>query len=164
MVEIKSIFNFSCKDVNGKEINLSNYSGKVILIVNTASKCGFTPQYKGLQELHRNYSNQDFEILGFPCNQFANQEPGTDQEIAEFCNINYEITFPVFSKIKVNGPSAHPLFKFLTSEKPGLLGTNSIKWNFTKFLINRNGEPVKRFSSKTTPKEMSSEILDLLAK
>ncbi len=164
MVEIKSIFNFSCKDLNGKEINLSNYSGKVILIVNTASKCGFTPQYKGLQELHRNYSNQDFEILGFPCNQFANQEPGTDQEIAEFCNINYEITFPIFSKIKVNGPSAHPLFKFLTSEKPGLLGTNSIKWNFTKFLINRNGEPVKRFSSKTTPKEISSEILDLLAK
>ena len=164
MVEIKSIFNFSCKDVNGKEINLSNYSGKVILIVNTASKCGFTPQYKGLQELHRNYSNQDFEILGFPCNQFANQEPGTDQEIAEFCNINYEITFPIFSKIKVNGPSAHPLFKYLTSEKPGLLGTNSIKWNFTKFLINRNGEPVKRFSSKTTPKEKSSEILDLLAK
>ena len=164
MVEIKSIFNFSCKDVNGKEINLSNYSGKVILIVNTASKCGFTPQYKGLQELHRNYSNQDFEILGFPCNQFANQEPGTDQEIAEFCNINYEITFPIFSKIKVNGPSAHPLFKYLTSEKPGLLGTNSIKWNFTKFLINRNGEPVKRFSSKTTPEEISSKILDLLAK
>ena len=150
--------------MNGKEINLSNYSGKVILIVNTASKCGFTPQYKGLQELHRNYSNQDFEILGFPCNQFANQEPGTDQEIAEFCNINYEITFPIFSKIKVNGPSAHPLFKFLTSERPGLFGTNSIKWNFTKFLINRNGEPVKRFSSKTTPKEISSEILDLLAK
>ena len=164
MVEIKSIFNFSCKDVNGKEINLSNYSGKVIMIVNTASKCGFTPQFKGLQELYRSYSNQDFEILGFPCNQFANQEPGTDQEIAEFCNINYEITFPIFSKIKVNGPSAHPLFKFLTSEKPGLLGTNSIKWNFTKFLINRNGEPVKRFSSKTTPEEMSSEILDLLAK
>lgn len=164
MVEIKSIFNFSCKDVNGKEINLSNYSGKVIMIVNTASKCGFTPQFKGLQELYRSYSNQDFEILGFPCNQFANQEPGTNQEIAEFCNINYEITFPIFSKIKVNGPSAHPLFKFLTSEKPGLLGTNSIKWNFTKFLINRNGEPVKRFSSKTTPEEMSSEILDLLAK
>ena len=164
MVEIKSIFNFSCKDVNGKEINLSNYSGKVIMIVNTASKCGFTPQFKGLQELYRSYSNQDFEILGFPCNQFANQEPGTNQEIAEFCNINYEITFPIFSKIKVNGPSAHPLFKFLTTEKPGLLGTNSIKWNFTKFLINRNGEPVKRFSSKTTPEEISSEVLDLLAK
>ena len=164
MVEIKSIFNFSCKDVNGKKINLSNYSGKVILIVNTASKCGFTPQYKGLQELYKNYSNQDFEILGFPCNQFAKQEPGTDLEILEFCNINYEITFPIFSKIKVNGPSAHPLFKFLTTEKPGLLGTNSIKWNFTKFLINRNGEPVKRFSSKTTPEEISSEVLDLLAK
>ena len=164
MVEIKSIFNFSCKDLNGKEINLSNYSGKVILIVNTASKCGFTPQYKGLQELYKNYSNQDFEILGFPCNQFAKQEPGTDLEILEFCNINYEITFPIFSKIKVNGPSAHPLFKFLTTEKPGLLGTNSIKWNFTKFLINRNGEPVKRFSSKTTPEEISSEVLDLLAK
>ena len=162
MAEIKNIFNFSCKDINGEEINLSEYSGKVLLIVNTASKCGFTPQYKGLQDLYKKYFNQGFEILGFPCNQFGSQEPGTDQEIVEFCNINYDVTFPLFSKIEVNGPSAHPLFSFLTSDKPGLLGTKAIKWNFTKFLINRNGEPVKRFSSKTAPEEISSEILDLL--
>ena len=162
MAEIKNIFNFSCKDINGEEINLSDYSGKVLLIVNTASKCGFTPQYKGLQDLYKKYFNQGFEILGFPCNQFGSQEPGTDQEIVEFCNINYDVTFPLFSKIEVNGPSAHPLFSFLTSDKPGLLGTKAIKWNFTKFLINRNGEPVKRFSSKTSPEEISLEILDLL--
>ena len=162
MAEIKNIFNFSCKDINGEEVNLSDYSGKVLLIVNTASKCGFTPQYKGLQDLYKKYFNQGFEILGFPCNQFGSQEPGTDQEIVEFCNINYDVTFPLFSKIEVNGPSAHPLFSFLTSDKPGLLGTKAIKWNFTKFLINRNGEPVKRFSSKTAPEEISSEILDLL--
>ena len=162
MTEIKNIFNFSCKDINGEEKNLSDYSGKVLLIVNTASKCGFTPQYKGLQDLYSKYFNQGFEILGFPCNQFGSQEPGTDQEIVEFCNINYDVTFPLFSKIEVNGPSAHPLFNFLTSDKPGLLGTKAIKWNFTKFLINRNGEPVKRFSSKTAPEEISSEILDLL--
>ena len=164
MVEIKNIFNFACKDVNDEEINLSDYSGKVLLIVNTASKCGFTPQYKGLQGMYKKYSIQGFEILGFPCNQFGGQEPGTDQEIVEFCNINYDVTFPLFSKIEVNGPSAHPLFKFLTSDKPGLLGTKAIKWNFTKFLINRKGEPVKRFSSKTTPEEISSEILGLLEK
>ena len=162
MAEIKNIFNFSCKDINGEKKNLSDYSGKVLLIVNTASKCGFTPQYKGLQDLYKKYFNQGFEILGFPCNQFGSQEPGTDQEIVEFCNINYDVTFPLFSKIEVNGPSAHPLFSFLTSDKPGLLGTKAIKWNFTKFLINRNGEPVKRFSSKTAPEEISSEILDLL--
>ena len=162
MAEIKNIFNFSCKDINGEEKNLSDYSSKVLLIVNTASKCGFTPQYKGLQDLYKKYFNQGFEILGFPCNQFGSQEPGTDQEIVEFCNINYDVTFPLFSKIEVNGPSAHPLFNFLTSDKPGLLGTKAIKWNFTKFLINRNGEPVKRFSSKTAPEEISLEILDLL--
>lgn len=162
MTEIKNIFNFSCKDVSGKEINLSQYSGKVLLIVNTASNCGFTPQYKGLQELYKKFSDQEFQILGYPCNQFGSQEPGTDQEIAEFCKINYDVSFPLFSKIEVNGPSAHPLFKFLASDKPGLFGTKAIKWNFTKFLINRNGEPVKRFSSKTTPEEISSEIQELL--
>ena len=129
---------------------------------NTASNCGFTPQYKGLQELYKKFSDQEFQILGYPCNQFGSQEPGTDQEIAEFCKINYDVSFPLFSKIEVNGPSAHPLFKFLASDKPGLFGTKAIKWNFTKFLINRNGEPVKRFSSKTTPEEISSEIQELL--
>ena len=164
MAIIKNILNFSSKDLNGEEINLSKYSGKVLLIVNTASNCGFTPQYNGLQDLYNQYSKQGFEVLGYPCNQFGSQEPGSNQEIEKFCKINYAVTFPLFSKIEVNGPSAHPLFKFLTSSKPGLLGTKAIKWNFTKFLINRYGEPVRRYSSKTTPEEMSSEILKLLKK
>ena len=164
MAKIKNILNFSSKDLNGEEINLSKYSGKVLLIVNTASNCGFTPQYNGLQDLYNQYSKQGFEVLGYPCNQFGSQEPGSNQEIEKFCKINYAVTFPLFSKIEVNGPSAHPLFKFLTSSKPGLLGTKAIKWNFTKFLINRNGEPVRRYSSKTTPEEISSEILKLLEK
>ena len=117
-----------------------------------------------LQDLYNQYSKQGFEVLGYPCNQFGSQEPGSNQEIEKFCKINYAVTFPLFSKIEVNGPSAHPLFKFLTSSKPGLLGTKAIKWNFTKFLINRNGEPVRRYSSKTTPEEISSEILKLLEK
>ena len=132
--------------------------------MNTASNCGFTSQYNGLQDLYNQYSKQGFEVLGYPCNQFGSQEPGSNQEIEKFCKINYAVTFPLFSKIEVNGPSAHPLFKFLTSSKPGLLGTKAIKWNFTKFLINRNGEPVRRYSSKTTPEEISSEILKLLEK
>ena len=164
MAEIKNILNFSSKGLNGEEIRLSKYSGKVLLVVNTASNCGFTSQYNGLQDLYNQYSKQGFEVLGYPCNQFGSQEPGSNQEIERFCKINYAVTFPLFSKIEVNGPSAHPLFKFLTSSKPGLLGTKAIKWNFTKFLINRNGEPVRRYSSKTTPEEISSEILKLLEK
>ena len=164
MAEIKNILNFSSKGLNGEEIRLSKYSGKVLLVVNTASNCGFTSQYNGLQDLYNQYSKQGFEVLGYPCNQFGSQEPGSNQEIEKFCKINYAVTFPLFSKIEVNGPSAHPLFKFLTSSKPGLLGTKAIKWNFTKFLINRNGEPVRRYSSKTTPEEISSEILKLLEK
>lgn len=164
MAEIKNILSFSSKGLNGEEIRLSKYSGKVLLVVNTASNCGFTSQYNGLQDLYNQYSKQGFEVLGYPCNQFGSQEPGSNQEIEKFCKINYAVTFPLFSKIEVNGPSAHPLFKFLASSKPGLLGTKVIKWNFTKFLINRNGEPVRRYSSKTTPEEMSSEILKLLKK
>lgn len=164
MAEIKNILSFSSKGLNGEEIRLSKYSGKVLLVVNTASNCGFTSQYNGLQDLYNQYSKQGFEVLGYPCNQFGSQEPGSNQEIEKFCKINYAVTFPLFSKIEVNGPSAHPLFKFLTSSKPGLLGTKAIKWNFTKFLINRNGEPVRRYSSKTTPEEISSEILKLLEK
>ena len=145
MDEIKNIYNFSCTNVNGEEISLSDYSGKALLIVNTASKCGFTPQYQGLQDLYKEYSGKGLEILGFPCNQFGSQEPGSDEEISLFCSTKYDVTFPLFSKIKVNGPAAHPLFKFLTSSKPGLLGSEKIKWNFTKFLINKSGEPIKRF-------------------
>ena len=162
MDEIKNIYNFSCTNVNGEEISLSDYSGKALLIVNTASKCGFTPQYQGLQDLYKEYSGKGLEILGFPCNQFGNQEPGSDEEISLFCNTKYDVTFPLFSKIKVNGPAAHPLFKFLTSSKPGLLGSEKIKWNFTKFLINKSGEPIKRFSSRTSPEQLSSDISDLL--
>jgi len=164
MAKIKNIYNFSSQDQKGEEVHLSKYSGKVLLIVNTASNCGFTPQYNGLQNLYKQYSEQGFEVLGYPCNQFGGQEPSSDQEIEKFCQINYDVTFPLFSKIEVKGPSAHPLFKFLASSKPGLLGTQAIKWNFTKFLINRNGEPVRRYSSKTTPAEISSEILKLLEK
>ena len=137
MAEIKNIFNFSCKDINGEEKNLSDYSGKVLLIVNTASKCGFTPQYEGLQDLHRKYFNQGFEILG---------------------NINYDVTFPLFSKIEVNGPSAHPLFNFLTSDKPGLLGTKAIKWNFTKFLIGKDGKVINRYAPTTKPEAIQADI------
>ena len=162
MDEIKNIYNFSCTNVNGEEISLSDYSGKALLIVNTASKCGFTPQYQGLQDLYKEYSGKGLEILGFPCNQFGSQEPGSDEEISLFCSTKYDVTFPLFSKIKVNGPAAHPLFKFLTSSKPGLLGSEKIKWNFTKFLINKSGEPIKRFSPQTTPEQLSSDITDLL--
>lgn len=162
MDEIKNIYNFCCTNVNGEEISLSDYSGKALLIVNTASKCGFTPQYQGLQDLYKEYSGKGLEILGFPCNQFGNQEPGSDEEISLFCSTKYDVTFPLFSKIKVNGPAAHPLFKFLTSSKPGLLGSEKIKWNFTKFLINKSGEPIKRFSSRTSPEQLSSDITDLL--
>ncbi len=162
MDEIKNIYNFSCKNLNGEEVSLSEYSGKALLIVNTASKCGFTPQYKGLQELYEEYSSKGFEVLGFPCNQFGSQEPGTEEEISEFCSINYNITFPIFSKIDVKGPTADPLFGFLTSSEPGLLGTEKIKWNFTKFLIDQNGQTVKRYSPQTTPEQISSDVKDLL--
>tara|TARA_B100001750_G_scaffold234154_1_gene235156 strand:+ start:505 stop:1005 length:501 start_codon:yes stop_codon:yes gene_type:complete len=162
MIDVKNIYTFSCIDSSGEKISLSKYSGKALLVVNTASKCGFTPQYQGLQDLYKEYSDKGLEILGFPCNQFGNQEPGTDEEISNFCSLKYDITFPLFSKIEVNGPGAHPLFKYLTSSKPGLLGSEKIKWNFTKFLINKNGEPVKRFSPQTKPEQISSDITDLI--
>lgn len=162
MSEIKNIYNFSCENIKGEEVSLSSYSGKILLIINTASKCGFTPQYKGLQKLYKENLDNGFAVLGFPCNQFGSQEPGSDEEIADFCDLNYKITFPLFSKIDVNGDSAHPLFKFLASSQPGLLGTKAIKWNFTKFLISREGEPLKRFSPNASPEEITLEILSLL--
>tara|TARA_B100001029_G_C14947665_1_gene386888 strand:+ start:137 stop:628 length:492 start_codon:yes stop_codon:yes gene_type:complete len=160
----ESIFNFSCKDVNGNEKNLSELKGKVTLVVNTASKCGFTPQYKGLEDLYQKYKEQGLEVLGFPCNQFGNQEPGSNNEIEEFCTLNYRVTFPMFSKVDVNGDSADPLFKFLTSNKKGLLGSSKIKWNFTKFLIDKDGNPVKRFAPTTTPEQISEDIEEILNK
>ena len=157
-----SIFNFSCKDVNGDEKNLSELQGKVTLVVNTASQCGFTPQYKGLEDLYQKYKDKGLEILGFPCNQFGNQEPGSNDEIEEFCTQNYGVTFSMFSKVDVNGDSADPLFNFLTSNKKGLLGSSKVKWNFTKFLVDKNGKPVKRFAPTTTPEQISKDIEKLI--
>ena len=158
----KNIYEFSCEDSSGQTINLSDFKGKTLLIVNTASQCGFTPQYEGLEKLQNNYSSEVFSVLAFPCNQFGGQEPGTNEQIKEFCSLNYGNTFPIFSKIDVNGENAHPLFNFLTNEKKGLLGTQKIKWNFTKFLINKDGEPVNRYGSSTTPEQIQSDIEKLI--
>ena len=158
----KKIYEFSCEDSSGQTIDLSDFKGKTLLIVNTASQCGFTPQYEGLEKLQNNYSSEVFSVLAFPCNQFGGQEPGTNEQITEFCSLNYGNTFPIFSKIDVNGENAHPLFNFLTSEKKGLLGTQKIKWNFTKFLINKDGEPVNRYGSSTTPEQIQSDIEKLI--
>ena len=158
----KNIYEFSCEDSSGQTIDLSDFKGKTLLIVNTASQCGFTPQYEGLEKLQNNYSSEVFSVLAFPCNQFGGQEPGTNEQITEFCSLNYGNTFPIFSKIDVNGENAHPLFNFLTSEKKGLLGTQKIKWNFTKFLINKHGEPVNRYGSSTTPEQIQSDIEKLI--
>jgi len=142
--------------------NISDYIGKVLLVVNVASECGFTSQYRELQSLYQEFHDKGFEILAFPCNQFGAQEPGTAEQIQAFCTVNYGVTFPVFKKINVNGPDAHPLFEYLKTAAPGLLGTEAIKWNFTKFLINREGLPVKRFASATTPKSIQADIQALL--
>ena len=158
----KNIYEFSCEDSSGQTIDLSDFKGKTLLIVNTASQCGFTPQYEGLEKLQNNYSSEVFSVLAFPCNQFGGQEPGTNEQITEFCSLNYGNTFPIYSKIDLNGKNAHPLFNFLTSEKKGLLGTQKIKWNFTKFLINKYGEPVNRYGSSTTPEQIQSDIEKLI--
>ena len=147
----------------GEPTDLNSYKGKVLLIVNTASKCGFTPQYEGLQELYDEYANQGFEILGFPCNQFANQEPEDASTIADFCRINYGVSFPMFAKIDVNGANTHPLFQQLKGAAPGVLGSKSIKWNFTKFLVSRDGTILKRYSSNTTPSSLKGDIATALA-
>ena len=156
------IYNIDVKDSANSDISMSEFTGKTLLIVNVASKCGLTPQYEGLQKIYDDYKDRNFEVLGFPCNQFGGQEPGTDQEIGEFCDINYSVTFPIFSKIKVNGPEAHPLFRLLKSDKPGIFRTQSIKWNFTKFLINKNGKIVERFSPRVEPKYIRREIEKVL--
>ena len=157
-----SIYDFSAKDIRGKERKLDEYKDKVLLIVNVASKCGFTPQYKGLEALYEKLHARGFEILGFPSNQFGAQEPGNEAEIAQFCDLNYGVTFPMFAKIDVNGANAHQLFQYLTQAKPGILGTEAIKWNFTKFLIDRDGEPVARYAPQTKPEELEEPIRKLL--
>ena len=159
---MSNIYDFDCKNAQGDTVSLSDYKNKVLLIVNTASKCGFTPQYEGLNNLHLKYSDEDFSVLGFPCNQFGKQEPGTNQEIQEFCSINFQIKFPVFGKIDVKGPSADPLYQHLTEEKPGLLGSKNIKWNFTKFLVDQNGNVIARFAPKTKPEDIEKKINALL--
>jgi glutathione peroxidase len=158
-----NIFDFSAKLNNGEEKPLADYRGKVLLIVNTASKCGFTPQYKGLEDLYKKYRKQGLEVLGFPCDQFGHQEPGTNEEIRSFCELNYGVTFPLFARINVNGVSQHPLFKHLKSEAGGLIG-DSIKWNFTKFLVSRKGEVLSRFSPTTPPEKIGDDIVKALKK
>lgn len=157
-----SIYDLHVKTINGDEKSMDTYRGKVLVIVNTASKCGFTPQYKALQELYERYQPEGLEILGFPCNQFMSQEPGTEEDIKSFCELNYGVSFPMFAKVDVNGPKAHPLFAHLTNEAPGLLGSKAVKWNFTKFLVDRDGKAVERFSPNTDPKEMEETIQKLL--
>jgi glutathione peroxidase len=158
-----TVYDFTCTDASGKPRALSDYRGKVLLVVNTASKCGFTPQFEGLEELYQKYHDRGLEILGFPCNQFGNQDPGSNAEITEFCQLNYGVSFPMFGKIEVNGRGADPLYKHLKHSAPGLLGSERVKWNFTKFLVNADGEVVKRFGSTTTPAQIEAEIEELLA-
>jgi glutathione peroxidase len=157
-----SIYDFSAETLDGKPAPLSDWRDKVILIVNTASKCGFTPQYEGLEALYRKYRDRGLVILGFPCNQFGAQEPGDAAEIANFCSLTYEVDFPMMGKIDVNGPRTHPLYAYLKHAKPGLLGTEGVKWNFTKFLVDRKGEVVERFAPNVTPKALEGEIEALL--
>lgn len=157
-----SVYDYSAKTLDGQDATLADYRGQVLLIVNTASKCGFTPQYEGLEQLWRTYKDRGFAILAFPCNQFGAQEPGDASEIANFCSLTYDVTFPVMSKIDVNGADAHPLYKFLKKEQKGLLGTEAIKWNFTKFLIGRDGEVVERFAPTTKPEDLTAAIEALL--
>jgi len=153
-----SIYDFKAKTLEGKEISLNKYKGDVVLIVNTASKCGFTPQYTELEDLYKKYSGKGLEILGFPCNQFGDQEPGNSKNIASFCQKNYGVDFQMFEKIDVNGKNAHPLYKYLTKTAPGVLGTESIKWNFTKFLVDRKGKILKRYAPNISPKEITPDI------
>jgi glutathione peroxidase len=159
---VPEIYALSAAAVDGKDVSLAEYKGKVLLVVNTASKCGFTPQYKGLEELYEHFKDRGLVVLGFPCNQFGAQEPDSEAEIAQFCEINYGVTFPIFAKVDVNGAEAHPLFKFLKGEQKGILGTEAIKWNFTKFLVDREGRVVERYGSSTTPAELAPAIEKLL--
>ena len=157
-----TFYDFEAKNIYGRTVSMKEYEGKVIVVVNTASKCGFTPQYEGLEKLYQKYKDRGLVILGFPCNQFGKQEPGSAEEIKEFCQVNYGVSFPLFEKIKVNGRKTHPLFKFLKSALPGSIFGNKIKWNFTKFVINKKGVPVKRFAPTAKPKKMEAMIMRLL--
>jgi glutathione peroxidase len=156
------VYEIAAKTIDGSEQKLDAYKGKVLLVVNVASKCGFTPQYKGLEALYRKYKDKGLVVLGFPCDQFGHQEPGDENEIKNFCSLNYEVSFPLYAKVEVNGDNAHPLYKHLKSEQPGLLGSEGIKWNFTKFLVDRSGKVVKRYGSVDTPEKIDRDVAALL--
>jgi glutathione peroxidase len=153
-----SIYDFTAKTLQGKTVSLADYKGRALLVVNTASKCGFTPQYAGLEALYEKLNDKGLTILGFPCNQFGKQEPGGAEEIGAFCQMNYGVSFPMFDKIDVNGPNAHPLYEYLKSEQPGILGSKNIKWNFTKFLVDKSGKVVDRFAPMTKPEDIEKSI------
>ncbi|MBY8965835.1 glutathione peroxidase [Algiphilus sp. NNCM1] len=157
------LFNIEAQRLDGTPTTLEAFRGKVLLIVNVASKCGFTPQYTGLEALYRDYHARGFEVLGFPCNQFANQEPGDAEDIASFCSTTYDVSFPMFAKVDVNGDKAHPLFQYLKNEKSGLLGTGAIKWNFTKFLVGKDGKVLKRYAPTDKPEKLRGDIEAALA-
>jgi glutathione peroxidase len=161
-VRVATVYDFSARTIDGAEQPLSGYAGKSLLIVNVASKCGFTPQYQGLEALQRKLAPQGFAVLGFPCDQFGHQEPGDEAEIRNFCSLTYDVTFPMFAKVEVNGEGAHPLYKFLKKEATGVLGSESIKWNFTKFLIDRNGKVIKRYAPTDKPESIEKDIVALL--
>ncbi len=158
---MNTFYDYTAKTLQGKELSMSEFKGKTVLVVNTASKCGLTPQFEGLEELYKKYKDKGLVILGFPCNQFANQEPGNEKSISEGCVLNYGVSFQMFSKIKVNGPDAHPLYKYLKKEKGGILGSK-IKWNFTKFLIDGLGNPIKRFAPTTKPEKIDEYLNEIL--
>lgn len=159
----KNIYNYTVKNASGEAVDMSQYKGKVVLVVNVASKCGFTPQYKGLEELYKEFKNSGLVILGFPCNQFGAQEPGNESEIQQFCSLTYDVSFPIMSKINVNGSDSAPIYDFLKSSAPGLLGTEMIKWNFTKFLVGKDGKVIKRYAPNTEPKDIASDIKKALS-
>jgi len=158
-----TIYDFEARQMNGTTVPLEQYRGKAVLIVNTASACGFTPQFGGLEALHEKYGQRGLAVLGFPCNQFGSQDPGSNEEIASFCQLNYGVTFPMMAKIDVNGPQADPLFKWITAEAPGVLGSKAIKWNFTKFLVGKNGQVIKRYAPTDKPEDMAKDIEAALA-
>tara|TARA_B100001063_G_C16750282_1_gene549907 strand:- start:1469 stop:1960 length:492 start_codon:yes stop_codon:yes gene_type:complete len=163
MEAFMSIYDFKATDIQGNERDLAEFKGKVLLIVNTASKCGFTPQFEGLEDMYKSLNEKGLEVLGFPCNQFAQQDKGSDSEIAGFCMKNYGVSFPMFSKVEVNGDQAHPLYQYLKKEARGVLGTQKIKWNFTKFLVNKEGKVVKRFAPTSKPEAIEKHVQALLA-
>jgi glutathione peroxidase len=160
---LMSIYDFEARTLDGRTQRLDAFKGKALLIVNVASKCGFTPQYTGLEQMYRKFKDRGFEVLGFPCDQFGHQEPGDETEIRNFCSLTYDVSFPMFAKIEVNGEHAHPLYRYLKSERPGVLGTQGIKWNFTKFLVDRNGNVAERYAPRDTPASIEKDVEKVLA-